>query len=60
VLSLALYGLIICIRDIFYRKVIKITELGSSKLDIQTSAFKDIEMETNEEITKECLFTVKK
>jgi hypothetical protein len=60
VLSIILYALAVCIRDLFYRKVIKIHQVISTKLDIQTSAFKDIDMETNEEITKDCLFTTKK
>lgn len=43
ILSLILYGMILNIRDIFYRKVVKIKELQPTKLDIQTSAFKDLE-----------------
>lgn len=39
--------MVVQIRDIFYKKTVKIGELVSTKLDIQTSAFKDIEMETN-------------
>lgn len=42
VLSIVLYVLAICIRDIFYRKTIRINQVLSTKLDIQTSAFKDI------------------
>ena len=60
ILSLILYALVVQIRDIFYKKTVKIGELISTKLDIQTSAFKDIEMETNEELTKDCLYTLKK
>jgi hypothetical protein len=48
ILSIILYGLVICIRDIFYKKIVKIQNVVSTKLDIQTSAFKDIELETNE------------
>lgn len=46
-LSLTLYWLIVCFRAIFYRQEFLITEVGSTKLDIQTSAFQDLEMETN-------------
>lgn len=44
ILSLILYALVIQVREIFYKKTVKIGDLISTKLDIQTSAFKDIEM----------------
>jgi hypothetical protein len=46
-LSVVLYWFILCCRDILFRQNITITEVGSTKLDIQTSAFQDLEMETN-------------
>lgn len=60
-LSLLLYLLIIYVRDLLYVKVVKIKEVISTKLEIQTSAFKDLDMHTNEELTKdELIFTSKK
>jgi hypothetical protein len=51
-LALALYFLGLSIRDLLFKKVIKITEINTTKLDIQTSAFQDIELDTNEELTR--------
>ena len=52
-ISLALYLVYLAFRAMLYRKVIKIKEVTSTKMEIQTSAFKDLELGTNEEITKE-------
>lgn len=41
-LSLVLYWLVLCCRDLLFRQRIIILEVGSTKLDIQTSAFQDI------------------
>jgi hypothetical protein len=41
-LSLLLYWLVLCCRDLLFRQKIIIIEVGSTKLDIQTSAFQDI------------------
>jgi len=42
-------------RDLLFRKFITIQDVVSTHLDIQTSAFKDIDIDTHDEITKECL-----
>ena len=46
-LALVAYLLVLKMRDLLYRKIIKIKEIKSTKMEIQTSAFKDLEMETN-------------
>jgi hypothetical protein len=52
---------VIYVRDWLYIKVVKITELVSTKLEIQTSAFKELDIRTSEELTKdELLFESKK
>lgn len=42
ILSLFLWLIVLNIRDLLYRKNIKIKEVGTTKLEIQTSAFKDL------------------
>jgi hypothetical protein len=54
-LSVLLYWLVLCCRDILFRQEIVIKEVGSTNLDIQTSAFQDMEMATNDELTSEAL-----
>lgn len=41
-LGLALYLTIVSTRSILYLKTVRIKEIGSTKLEIQTSAFKDL------------------
>ncbi len=48
--SLTAYWLVLIFRDLLYRQTIVIAEVVSTKLDIQTSAFQDLEMETNMEL----------
>lgn len=61
ILSLLLYLLVIYVRNWLYVKVVKISELVSTKLEIQTSAFKELDIRTSEELTKdELLFESKK
>ena len=38
-----------------YRKLVSIREVISTRLEIQTSAFKDLDIETNDELTKDYL-----
>jgi hypothetical protein len=42
ILSLFLWLIVLNIRDLLYRKNIKIKEVATTKLEIQTSAFKDL------------------
>jgi hypothetical protein len=43
------------VRDILYVKSVRIKEITSTKLDIQTSAFKELDIYSNEELTKDYL-----
>ena len=46
-LGLALYLMVMRIKDILYKRTVRVKQLMSTKLSIQTSAFKDIEISTN-------------
>jgi hypothetical protein len=48
ILSLSLYRALLNLRDLFFRKFITIQDVVSTQLDIQTSAFKDIDYEQHE------------
>jgi hypothetical protein len=52
-MSLLMYLLVIYVRDWLYIKVVRINEIVSTKLEIQTSAFKDLDIRSNEELTKD-------
>jgi hypothetical protein len=52
-LSLTVYWLVLIFRDLLYRHTIVIAEVVSTKLDIQTSAFQGLEMDTNMELVVE-------
>ena len=54
-LGVCFYILVITVRDLLYRKIVTITEVVPTRLEIQTSAFKDLDIETNEELTKDYL-----
>jgi hypothetical protein len=44
VMSLLVYLIVIYTRDILYAKTVKVKEVISTKLEIQTSAFKDLDI----------------
>ena len=54
-LGVCFYILVITVRDLLYRKIVTIIEVVPTRLEIQTSAFKDLDIETNEELTKDYL-----
>jgi hypothetical protein len=36
------------VREFLYKKAVKVREIVSTKLEIQTSAFKELDIDTNE------------
>ena len=54
-LGIGIYILAMKVREFLYKKTIKVKEVISTKLEIQTSAFKELDIDTNEQLTKDYL-----
>ena len=51
----SLYLTVLSVKKMLYIKTVRIKELKSTKLEIQTSAFKELDIDTNDELTKDYL-----
>ena len=47
-LGIGVYFSVITMKEVLYRKLVSIKEILSTRLEIQTSAFKDLDIETND------------
>jgi hypothetical protein len=54
-LGMSIYMLVLAAKEYLYKRTVRIRDLVSTRLEIQTSAFKDLDIDTNEEITKDYL-----